>query len=96
MDLRLLLAGAAQIRGYPTLDWIRAGAAVDGALIARCLICFSFGRRVPNAKPERDSTEIEIFGMQGIPSDVLAAHYGEGIRRTLLISSALAFCFSIH
>ncbi|KAF7074391.1 hypothetical protein CFC21_079262 [Triticum aestivum] len=33
--------------------------------------------KVPNAKPERDSTEIEIFGMQGIPSDVLAAHYGE-------------------
>uniref|UniRef100_M8C4X8 Zinc finger protein 207 n=1 Tax=Aegilops tauschii TaxID=37682 RepID=M8C4X8_AEGTA len=56
---RRLLAGAAQIRGYPTLDWIRD-----------CV-------RVPNAKPERDSTEIEIFGMQGIPSDVLAAHYGE-------------------
>ncbi|KAM0892844.1 hypothetical protein ACQ4PT_025470 [Festuca glaucescens] len=33
--------------------------------------------KVPNAKPERDSTEIEIFGMQGIPSNVLAAHYGE-------------------
>ncbi|KQJ91486.1 protein SUPPRESSOR OF FRI 4 [Brachypodium distachyon] len=33
--------------------------------------------KVPNAKPERDSTEIEIFGMQGIPADVLAAHYGE-------------------
>ncbi|KAK9285049.1 hypothetical protein L1049_024233 [Liquidambar formosana] len=33
--------------------------------------------KVPNAKPERESTEIEIFGMQGIPPDVLAAHYGE-------------------
>lgn len=37
-----------------------------------------FHHRVPNAKPERESTEIEIFGMQGIPPDVLAAHYGEG------------------
>lgn len=37
-----------------------------------------FDHRVPNAKPERESTEIEIFGMQGIPPDVLAAHYGEG------------------
>ncbi|KAI4978366.1 hypothetical protein ZWY2020_014920 [Hordeum vulgare] len=35
--------------------------------------------KAPNAKPERDSTEIEIFGMQGIPSDVLDAHYGEGL-----------------
>ncbi|KAK3129448.1 hypothetical protein QOZ80_6BG0479860 [Eleusine coracana subsp. coracana] len=33
--------------------------------------------KVPNAKPGRESTEIEIFGMQGIPADVLAAHYGE-------------------
>lgn len=33
--------------------------------------------RVPNAKPDRESTEIEIFGMQGIPPDVLAAHYGD-------------------
>ncbi|XP_042446926.1 protein SUPPRESSOR OF FRI 4-like isoform X3 [Zingiber officinale] len=33
--------------------------------------------KVPNAKPERDSTEIEIYGMQGIPHDILAAHYGE-------------------
>ncbi|KAL6844557.1 hypothetical protein ACP4OV_025216 [Aristida adscensionis] len=33
--------------------------------------------KVPNAKPDRESTEIEIFGMQGIPADVLAAHYGE-------------------
>ncbi|KAL0363766.1 UNVERIFIED_CONTAM: protein SUPPRESSOR OF FRI 4 [Sesamum calycinum] len=31
--------------------------------------------RVPNAKPGRESTEIEIYGMQGIPPDVLAAHY---------------------
>lgn len=33
--------------------------------------------RVPNAKPGRESTEIEIYGMQGIPPDALAAHYGE-------------------
>ncbi|KAH7569695.1 hypothetical protein JRO89_XS06G0246300 [Xanthoceras sorbifolium] len=34
-------------------------------------------RRVPNAKPGRESTDIEIYGMQGIPPDILAAHYGE-------------------
>ncbi|GER33149.1 zinc finger family protein [Striga asiatica] len=33
--------------------------------------------KVPNAKPGRESTEIEIYGMQGIPPDALAAHYGE-------------------
>ncbi|CAL9059241.1 unnamed protein product [Musa banksii] len=33
--------------------------------------------KVPNAKPDRESTEIEIYGMQGIPPDILAAHYGE-------------------
>ncbi|ESQ33735.1 hypothetical protein EUTSA_v10008022mg [Eutrema salsugineum] len=33
--------------------------------------------KVPNAKDGRDSTDIEIYGMQGIPPDVLAAHYGE-------------------
>ncbi|XP_031499914.1 protein SUPPRESSOR OF FRI 4 isoform X2 [Nymphaea colorata] len=33
--------------------------------------------KVPNAKPGRESTEIEIYGMQGIPADVLAAHYGD-------------------
>lgn len=38
---------------------------------------FSFLFRVPNAKPGRESTEIEIYGMQGIPPDALAAHYGE-------------------
>jgi hypothetical protein len=32
---------------------------------------------VPNAKPGRESTDIEIYGMQGIPPDVLAAHYGD-------------------
>ncbi|MCO5572147.1 hypothetical protein L7F22_025898 [Adiantum nelumboides] len=30
--------------------------------------------RVPNAKPQRESTELEIFGMEGIPADILAAH----------------------
>ncbi|KAI4978122.1 hypothetical protein ZWY2020_014676 [Hordeum vulgare] len=34
--------------------------------------------KVPNAKPETDSIDNEIFGMQGFPSDVLSAHYGEG------------------
>ncbi|XP_059628831.1 protein SUPPRESSOR OF FRI 4-like [Cornus florida] len=33
--------------------------------------------KVPNAKPGRESTEIEIYGMQGIPADVMASHYGE-------------------
>ena len=40
-------------------------------------VFYEFVCRVPNAKPERESTEIEIYGMQGIPPDVLAAHYGE-------------------
>ncbi|XP_071731202.1 protein SUPPRESSOR OF FRI 4-like isoform X2 [Rutidosis leptorrhynchoides] len=33
--------------------------------------------KVPNAKEGRDSTDIEVYGMQGIPADILAAHYGE-------------------
>nr|GEV69020.1 protein suppressor of FRI 4 isoform X2 [Tanacetum cinerariifolium] len=33
--------------------------------------------KVPNAKDGRESTDIEVYGMQGIPADVLAAHYGE-------------------
>ncbi|EPS72274.1 hypothetical protein M569_02488 [Genlisea aurea] len=33
--------------------------------------------KVPNAKPGRESTEIDIYGMEGIPADALAAHYGE-------------------
>ncbi|CAF2229579.1 protein SUPPRESSOR OF FRI 4-like isoform X1 [Brassica napus] len=33
--------------------------------------------KVPNAKDGRDSTDIEIYGMQGIPPHLLAAHYGE-------------------
>ncbi|XP_076888703.1 protein SUPPRESSOR OF FRI 4-like isoform X2 [Bidens hawaiensis] len=33
--------------------------------------------KVPNANDGRESTDIEIYGMQGIPPDVLAAHYGE-------------------
>eukprot|EP00246_Nothoceros_aenigmaticus_P009923 TRINITY_DN259_c0_g1_i1.p1 TRINITY_DN259_c0_g1~~TRINITY_DN259_c0_g1_i1.p1 ORF type:complete len:120 (-),score=17.99 TRINITY_DN259_c0_g1_i1:230-589(-) len=32
--------------------------------------------KVPNAKPDRESTELEIFGMQGIPPEILAAHDG--------------------
>lgn len=48
------------------------------------LTCYLFGYRVPNAKPDRESTEIEIFGMQGIPAHVLAAHYGEGMAISLL------------
>ncbi|KAL4572475.1 hypothetical protein LXL04_019253 [Taraxacum kok-saghyz] len=33
--------------------------------------------KVPNAKEGRESTDIEIYGMQGIPPDVLASHYGD-------------------
>ncbi|KAI4357456.1 hypothetical protein L6164_001404 [Bauhinia variegata] len=33
--------------------------------------------KVPNAKPGRESTDIDIYGMQGIPPNILAAHYGE-------------------
>ncbi|XP_027770570.1 protein SUPPRESSOR OF FRI 4-like isoform X1 [Solanum pennellii] len=33
--------------------------------------------KVPNAKEGRESTDIEIYGMEGIPPDALAAHYGE-------------------
>ncbi|KAK2984169.1 hypothetical protein RJ640_020579 [Escallonia rubra] len=33
--------------------------------------------KVPNAKADRESTDIEIYGMQGIPAGVLAAHYGD-------------------
>ena len=42
-----------------------------------CLTIWWIWFRVPNAKPGRESTDIEIYGMQGIPPDVLAAHYGE-------------------
>ncbi|TMW88874.1 hypothetical protein EJD97_017962 [Solanum chilense] len=31
--------------------------------------------------PDPLSTDIEVYGMQGIPSDVLAAHYGEEVPR---------------
>lgn len=34
---------------------------------------------MPNAKEGRESTDIEIYGMQGIPADAMAAHYGEGL-----------------
>lgn len=45
--------------------------------------------RVPNAKPGRESTDIEIYGMQGIPPDILAAHYGEEGKELDL------FCFKL-
>ncbi|CAM6093884.1 unnamed protein product [Calypogeia fissa] len=32
--------------------------------------------KVPNAKPERESTELEIFGMEGIPPEILLSHDG--------------------
>ncbi|CAN1327860.1 Protein SUPPRESSOR OF FRI 4 [Linum perenne] len=38
--------------------------------------------KVPNAKPGRESTDIEIYGMQGIPPNDLAAHYGEDDEET--------------
>ncbi|PHT76442.1 hypothetical protein T459_19964 [Capsicum annuum] len=31
----------------------------------------------PNAKEGREPTDIEVYRMQRIPPDVLAAHYGE-------------------
>lgn len=43
--------------------------------------------KVPNAKAERESTEIEIYGMQGIPQDILTAHYGETEEETPLKSA---------
>lgn len=34
--------------------------------------------RIPNAKPEREAlTDLEIYGMEGIPPDILAAHDGD-------------------
>lgn len=52
------------------------------SLINCLFVCFNF--RVPNAKPGRESTDIEIYGMQGIPPDVLAAHYGEEGKNSLI------------
>jgi len=52
---------------------------------------------VPNAKPGRESTEIEIYGMQGIPPDVLAAHYGdEGHTIFCLVVFSPCFIVLIH
>ncbi|KAK4488011.1 hypothetical protein RD792_003750, partial [Penstemon davidsonii] len=45
--------------------------------VSKSVSILLFFHLVPNAKPGRESTEIEIYGMQGIPADVLAAHYGE-------------------
>ncbi|PHT99439.1 hypothetical protein BC332_31634 [Capsicum chinense] len=39
--------------------------------------------RVPNAKEGREPTDIEVYRMQGIPHDVLAAHYGEEGMRSI-------------
>lgn len=34
--------------------------------------------RIPNAKPEREAmTDLEIYGMEGIPAEILAAHDGD-------------------
>ncbi|CAK9257640.1 unnamed protein product [Sphagnum jensenii] len=36
--------------------------------------------KVPNAKPERESlTDLEIYGMEGIPPEILAAHDGDDL-----------------
>ncbi|CAM6073138.1 unnamed protein product [Sphagnum tenellum] len=36
--------------------------------------------KVPNAKPERESlTDLEIYGMEGIPPEILAAHDGDDV-----------------
>ncbi len=35
---------------------------------------------MPNAKPERESlTDLEIYGMEGIPPEILAAHDGDDV-----------------
>ncbi|GAB2282496.1 hypothetical protein Dimus_017039 [Dionaea muscipula] len=47
--------------------------------------------KVPNAKSERESTEIEIYGMQGIPADILAAHYGDLEEEAPLKSAKVEF-----
>jgi hypothetical protein len=44
-------------------------------------------KKIPNALPGRDSTDIEIFGMEGVPEDDLLAHEGltpEEIKRAKL------------
>jgi hypothetical protein len=43
-------------------------------------------RRVPNAKPGRDSIEYEIYGMEGIPDEFLS----ESAKRQKMISAATA------
>ena len=41
-------------------------------------ICALFLRnRVPNARPGRESVEIEIFGMEGVPPEAIAQHNAE-------------------
>ena len=63
-----------------------------------CFSCNLF--RVPNAIPGRESTEIEIFGMQGIPDDILAAHYGEGEQGIDIVSplyyNGILFFFNLY
>ena len=46
---------------------------------------------MPIAKTGRESTDIEIYGMQGIPSDVLATHYGEEGDISCLMASFLDY-----
>lgn len=61
------------------------------------LLCFLLLYRVPNAKSGRESTDIEIYGMQGIPPDVLAAHYGEeGRLSTIFFLSVVVFFFLLY
>lgn len=46
--------------------------------------------RIPNAKPEREAmTDLEVYGMEGIPADILAAHDGDfdGKSTNLLVST---------
>ena len=52
--------------------------------------------RVPNAKPGRETTDIEIYGMQGIPPDVLAAHYGEDGEDALKLGEFFGRCTMLH
>ena len=68
------------------------------------IYCFDFPSlfflRVPNAKPGRESTDIEIYGMQGIPPDILAAHYGEEGNRLMAsvisVKLFMVFVFLTH
>ncbi len=48
---------------------------------------------MPNAKPERESlTDLEIYGMEGIPPEILAAHDGDDLDGMLVFYVFLKDC----